>query len=341
MEVSVSEITTWQLCHYKWALQYRRRLQPRERNVLMASGSALHESVEAILKGEASLENRNEVAEQRLFAQFPNDPYADEKMTKYLPGVIRGLSRIPAEIWEMGDWHVEELFTYHTYTDDGDLSVRMKPDLYREGDDVVTIYEIKTTDHDPVDYLLTSPQHEWYGLGLDQKYEGRKLISFIYLCIPVGERAKVPPPQMPYMFSRRRMGESLEELRLGTRGLGEDEHPNRGWWCNHCDFKAVCTARVTGGSTEDVIQTQYEERPRRIPSEPAPRRHRSGLGILEPVIVPADQNIHVVFNVAAQGVNLAEAMVEGELIQFDANVNPEDVGIHPQDVIEDAEELPF
>lgn len=370
MEVSVSEVTTWQLCHYRWALQYGRRLRPLAKDPRMASGSAVHESVQAILEGKASRDDTDELTRVKLTEQFPGDPYADEKVAKYLAGVRRGLSRMPDWVWEESAWHIEELFTYSTWNDAGELSVRMKPDLYKVGDDVITIVEIKTTEHDPVDYLLTSPQHEWYGLGLDQRYD-HKLISFIYLCVPVGDRAKVPPPQLPYMFSRRRMDESAIELQEGALRLGEDEKANRGWWCNYCDFKAVCTARVTGGSTEDVIETQYEVRPERVESVKNETRRRPRLtsGADAPIFHQDAVVINEVYEALPQAENVwhevplgrlramnpdlpfgappHRAIVNGEIIEFPAGVNPEDVGIHADDVIEpqvvpeEAPDVPF
>ena len=257
LTTSVTAIQSYQLCKLKWHFQYERRLTPLSTNPLMASGTVVHEMVADRLTENSEAKP----AEELLTNQFPTDPYADEKVKKFLPGVMRAMDRIPPHLYTGGEWVSERMLEYQPTPT---IVVRMKPDLYRVTDDTIDLVEIKTTDKDPIDYLLTSPQHEWYGLGLADEYPGR-LVTYEYVCIPVGERAKVPIRQQPWPFSLRRMEESKAELVEAVEEMDSGVKPsaNRGFWCNNCDFNLICKARVTGGDIEDVIKGSYTERPHR------------------------------------------------------------------------------
>ena len=254
---SVTAVQAFQLCRLKHHFQYDRRLVPMSRNPLMASGTVVHEMVADRLTENPEAKPAGEL----LANQFPTDPYADEKVKKYLPGVLRAMDRIPPHLYTGGEWVSEKMMEYQPTPD---ITVRMKPDLFRVTDETIDLVEIKTTDKDPIDYLLTSPQHEWYGLGLADEYPGR-LVTYEYVCIPVGERAKVPLRQQPWIFPLRRMEESKQELVEAVDEMGSGTKPsaNRGWWCMSCDFNLICKARVTGGDTEGVIKNSYRERKRR------------------------------------------------------------------------------
>ncbi len=255
--VSVTEVQAYQLCKLKHHFQYERRLQQLSRNPLMASGTVVHEMV-----ADRLTENQEaKPADELLSNQFPTDPYADEKVKKFLPGVLRAMDRIPPHLYTGGEWVSEKMLEYQPTPA---ITVRMKPDLYRVTDDTIELTEIKTTDKDPIDFLLTSPQHEWYGLGLADEYPGR-VVTYEYVCIPVGERAKVPLRQQPWVFPLRRMEESKQELVEAVTEMDSGVKPaaNRGWWCGSCDFKDICVTRVTGGDIEDTINSKYRERERR------------------------------------------------------------------------------
>lgn len=263
---SVTEIQAWQLCRYKWWLGYERRLTSVETNPLLLSGSAVHTAVGLVLHGEG----HEQAATTALIAEGATVDQHD----RFKHGVVRALGRIPKFVWE-SEWVVEELFEHNltlpgelsahgthgimTVTD-GHVTIRMKPDLYRVTDDTIDLVEIKTTARDPGDYLLNNPQHEWYGLGLAARFD--KIVQFQYVCTPTGERDKTPIPHVPWLFTKRRMEESEEELSLAVREMraGRAAATNRGWWCGTCEFNKVCKARITGGNVEDVIATEYKEK---------------------------------------------------------------------------------
>lgn len=259
MRVSVSEIQAGQLCQYKHYLAYERRLEPLGRDPRMASGSAVHATVATLLTDRTA--DTESVARAALEDEFRTDPYGDESVARFLPGVLRAVKRVPDWVWAKDDWHVEELFEYTPPTVTPPLVVRMKPDLYRVTETTVDIVEIKTTARDPLDYLLSSPQHEWYGLGLADRYPD-KLVRFQYVCVPTGERDKVPFGHTPWVLTKQRLAAAREELIVAAEGLRRAflAPRNRGFWCPSCPFFPVCTAHVTGGDTEDVIQSLYRER---------------------------------------------------------------------------------
>lgn len=254
--VSVTEVQAFQLCKLKHHFQYERRLTPLSRNPLMASGTVVHEMV-----ADRLTENPEALTAEELLAnQFPTDPYADEKVKKFLPGILRAMDRIPPHLYTGGEWVSEKMMEYQPTPN---ITVRMKPDLFRVTDGTIDLVEIKTTDKDPIDYLLTSPQHEWYGLGLADEYPG-KLVTYEYVCIPVGERAKTPLRQQPWTMPQRRMDESKVELveAINEMDSGIKPSANRGFWCGSCDFKNICTTRITGGDIEHTIETMYNKRER-------------------------------------------------------------------------------
>lgn len=256
---SITEIQAWQLCRYKHYLQYERRLEPVGGNPLMISGRALHGAIELVLSGT--------VPQDAVTIALGSESTGEDQFKRFYNGVERALERVPKWVFEH-EWVSEELFE-HTLDvgiagiQDDDVTIRMKPDLYRVTDDTVDLVEIKTTARDPGDYLLNNPQHEWYGLGLTARYPG-KVVQFQYICAPTGERDKVPIEHVPWIFTKRRMQESEEELVLAVKEMrqGRAAATNRGWWCGSCDFNKVCKARITGGNVEDVISSEYKERER-------------------------------------------------------------------------------
>lgn len=274
--VSVTELLDLQRCRRLWYYQHHRRLEPLGRPHLLASGSAVHAVVgwaanllaEGYSRGEIEGWGA-EVSEIVLREQFELDEYADEKVAKFLPGVKRAVAKLPDWFWEDWKWQSEVDLATEVVSKQGKVvEVRGRADLVgtRHAGGEIMLVEVKTTDHDPLDYLLWNPQHRFYATML-QMEQSDELVLFKYLCLPTSQGAKAVD-RMSWPFSvEQNIAAYLDLARLvsdwvefGERGGVEraQQSPSYSLSCKFCPCAPICTEILTGGSAADVIEEKFK-----------------------------------------------------------------------------------
>lgn len=212
----------------------------------MVSGSVVHRVIEECLKN-GSRDGLEQAARTYLTEEFGGER---EKADKYLAGVLRAVSKVPDWVWD-GGWHVEEKLEQRFWDD----VVVGKPDLFRVTEDEVRIVEFKTTETDPLEFLLWNSQHRYYAVLLDTAYPGR-VVSFQYVTLPT--TTKKAGVSALWTFSRKQLVAADLEIR-GMLSLmaTEDIVPSYGRSCSFCDFVEVCQTIVTGGDSAAVLKELY------------------------------------------------------------------------------------
>lgn len=269
--VSATSIQDYRKCPRFYKYRYVDRLKvPPSPN--MVSGSVVHRVIEDWLGENIDRSIPVEAYVQGLLImEFGHHDDAWGQAKKYLPGVMRALSKVPEWVWER-TWHVEQLMeweyrdvccagcmgtgtgTAHTPVCKA-VTVRMKPDLWSEHDSIIDIVEFKTTERNPLDYLLFNPQHWYYGVALAQEHPDT-FIRFRYVCLPTTTKRAVE--HIPWAFTVNALAQAREELVQGATNTGSADWRNRGFWCSTCEFKELCAVALTGGDEEGMIEEMKE-----------------------------------------------------------------------------------
>ena len=252
---SPSQLETFTDCALKHKYRYGRKLRPIEEKIPpnLASGRAVHTCIEWAF----ALTNPSKiVGETNLHRAALAIDLSDEVVVKkYMPGVQRALSHIPDWVWE-AKWHVEEGVSI-SLGQGNELGGR--PDLWRVVEDelqpYVQILDIKTTDHDPLDYVLWSPQLRMYAMMLSATYPELP-IEYQYLCVPTSTKpAKISAPRI---FTRRALALTSQQVYGTIRKVEQsDASPREGRHCAYCDYNIICRARITGADVEGTIKDFY------------------------------------------------------------------------------------
>lgn len=251
-EIRVSELLSWKHCHRQHHFQYVENLEQLERPINFASGTAVHKTIEAVVRKETTLAASKGHAENYLREEFAGRDNIEGLIKKYLPGVINAVSKAPKFINEEG-WHVEERLEY----DAGDYIVVGHPDMYRVHNNTVDLVELKTTDSGPLDYLLFNPQHRYYGVMLRDKYPGH-LVQFTYVCLPT--QGKSSTIYSPWVFTLRAIDQAENEMLQVLGEIGKDSNPNYTKGCSYCDYNEICMSLITGSSGEGVKNEKFARR---------------------------------------------------------------------------------
>jgi hypothetical protein len=261
--------------HYRYDL--RLSLQEPKANPTMSSGTAVHYAVEhftlnygGILPTDDDLEA---LGRECLLDEFCNDwDGPDKSVKKFLPGVLRALKRVPEWVW-LGDWvserHVEATF-YPPEHDcaSGDecltcgVTLHGYPDIFRLRDDegvpTVEIVDVKTTETDPLQYLLWTPQLRMYAAVLKQMHPNR-IIIYRYLCVPTGIGKPTPEPTT-FIYTEDAHAETIKEILAYASTWGEPPRPRYSRRCSWCQYKSICMSRMTGANEEGIIRELYGQR---------------------------------------------------------------------------------
>ena len=192
MRVSPTELEVFNDCELKHHYRYRMRLKPQDKNPPpnMVSGRVVHRHIQNVMKlpvdqRKAALANAT-LLEQYLHEEFNGD---EDNVKKYLAGVKRATSKVPDwMLLEVTDWHIEEPITAQV----GDIELYGIPDLWYIDDGeglvpYVCVIDTKTTDNEPLDFILWNPQLRIYSLMLSQKFPHHN-IMYRYLCLPTSEK---------------------------------------------------------------------------------------------------------------------------------------------------------
>ena len=268
ISVSPSELATWSDCQRKWHFRYDQRIEPidQSRPAPLASGVAVHFVVETICRdfpnqvpepGDIKIR-----AQDCLEEQFENNYEPAKQVSKYLPGVLRALSKIPNWVWK-SHWFVEREISA-TF---GEVELHGRPDMYRLVDGLSTGYEVdrleiidvKTTKAEPLDFLLWSPQLRYYAAVLQKEYPDR-VISYRYLCLPTQGTGEAPHSPA-WIFTPAMNTATCEEIANMARIFERTRNtPRYTRACSFCDYSPICKNIITGADPTGIINELYQER---------------------------------------------------------------------------------
>lgn len=259
--ISVSEITTWLACRKRWQYRYEDNLEPSRTAPTLISGKAVHEVIEQLLARKIGPADVGPVTEGILQREFAGKDEPDALVNRYMPGVIRAISRFPEELFT-GDWRIEE----EVSADYMQATVFGRPDFVRETADELIIYELKSTsdrDKDPMDWLLWNPQHRMYA-SLFRKSGVTKPIFVEYVVVtttptdgPVKTGRWIMKPNV-LSETDRIIDTAVFELTNDWEALT----PVYDMHCRWCDYRSLCEARLTGRPEEPEKLARYVLRER-------------------------------------------------------------------------------
>ena len=267
----------------------RLRLKQEKRGGTLASGTVVHAVIETwcqdlggTVPAKADLEMR---ALPLLEDEFRNDWDGPTKnVKKFFPGVVRALGRVPTWVWEEKAWNVERdvdgFFGQECTTDwlhvinhgrgwssncelGPAVYLHGRPDMWREVNDeapTIQILDTKTTDYDPLDFLLWTPQNRWYAAMLAQEFPGR-LIEYRYMCLPTAVKDVAAPHSPPWLLTKAGAERAEEEILTYVSKLGGTD-PRYSRRCSWCDFSKICQAIITGADPAGITEELYEVRER-------------------------------------------------------------------------------
>lgn len=283
---SPSELVVGDDCLRKHEFSYNMRIKPigLKRAPQLASGTSVHKSFElnsTLWSGQVPpLDDQLACGIECLEQEFESDDDGGVKnVKKFSPGVKRAVERIPAWMWE-ATWHLEEDITGEFFrvgenfctdcncgfckTKGETLKVHGRPDMYRvfedeEGTPMVEIVDLKTTDNDPLQFLLWSPQLRMYAAMLRQQYPDH-VIQYRYVCVPTGVSAQVPYCPA-FIFTKKSEERTIHEMWDYRDKLVRDKdqmRPRFNRSCTWCDYSPICTADILGGDMLSVIAEMFE-----------------------------------------------------------------------------------
>ena len=273
VSVSPSELATWNDCRRKWSYRYGDRIEPVDQSkpAPLASGIVVHHVIETICRdfpGEIPDPTDIKVrALDRLEFEFRDNYEPEKQVFKFLPGVIRALGKVPDWVWK-ADWFVErDISGLFPDFDRPYVELHGRPDMFRLVDglstgyevDKVEIIDVKTTQTEPLEFLLWSPQLRYYAAVLQQMYPNR-LITYRYLCLPT--QGNSPAPQSPaWPFTPAQHKEAIAEIvDLATSFCQVDIEPRYSRACSFCEFAPICKGIITGADPASIVEELYQPR---------------------------------------------------------------------------------
>ena len=263
---SPSELTLRDDCGLAHDFKYRRRLRliDEKRSPTLASGTAVHRVVETICgigAGEApTTQLLTALAEEYLGKEFTqDDDGGGQNVKKFLPGVVRALTRVPEWIW-LAEWYVEtEIVGHFTLESSVSVQLRGRPDMFRLVNDEapsVEVVDIKTTDADPLEFVLWTPQIRMYAACLQQAFPDR-LITYRYVCVPTAAGNKAAPASALFVLTRKAYDNTVAEILAYAEKLKGPAMPRYARRCQWCDYAPICTAVITGADAAGITAELY------------------------------------------------------------------------------------
>ena len=256
-------------CGRAHAYRYRDKLRVKNerRSPTLASGSAVAYAVETWLADQSKLMPTEDDLEKLVmeglakeFAGYEQDEGA-QLMRKFGPGVRRAVTRIPDWMWG-GEWYVEKEVTGTFQDDEIGVTVKGRLDQMKfteeEGVPTIELIDVKTTDTDPLEYVLWTPQLRIYAACLAQMYPER-LICYRYVCVPTtpSGKAKVGAE---IVFTAAANANTTREILAMARKLGAGDAPRYARRCQWCAYQKICSTIITGGDPKDVIRELFVKR---------------------------------------------------------------------------------
>jgi hypothetical protein len=276
ISVSPSELSAWNDCQRKWHFRYDQRIEPidQSRPPPLASGVAVHYVIETICRDfPMEVPTQEDIklrARDCLTEEFANNYEPEKQVAKFLPGVLRAINKMPKWVWE-SNWFVERDISA-TF---GQVEIHGRPDMFRlvDGYDKVPqvqIVDVKTTQTDPLEFLLWSPQLRYYAAILQASYPDR-VISFQYLCLPT--QGTGDPPYSPLWPFTQSMHKATKLEIASMSKMIKHSNTNMDVYkslvtrmprytraCSFCDYNSICKNIITGADPKGIIDELYQER---------------------------------------------------------------------------------
>ena len=275
---SPSELECWVDCPLKWQFRYDRKLRPINAVAAgpLVSGRAVHALVEHRVKaGIAATEQQAlraliNAADRDAGLPLNDDPVSErhqdvgKKVSKYVAGVMRAVGKVPEWVWEEKSWHVEEPISGHL----GGVDVHGIPDLWRVveeeefGYEIIELLDVKTTENNPMDYVLWTPQLRVYASMLSDLHDKTVVYRVLTLPTSAGKPSALSPQLvLTHIALARVEGQVCNVVGDMARSQEADAiTPREGRHCNYCDFNDICKTRVMGGDVEGFIKENYYTR---------------------------------------------------------------------------------
>ncbi len=283
--VSVSELQKWRFCRRAWEFENEWEIEKPEKGIPLASGSAVHETIQARMQGKIEESEMSGYLYDSLFRILAPRNDTAEQVKKYGPGALRALAHVPEWVWGV-DWKVEEKlqvvleedhWNFGVFNPEG-VTLNFTPDLYALTtlwiDGVMgtpsevtwlDIIDFKTGKKDALDHFLHDPQLIYYAVALCKIYKDLDPIPRItYIALPTEDSKKAVIQSEPWVLSSEQLKEAEEELVEGLRGIVEKARwANRNTHCGFCDFNRICSTRMLGGDWKGVIKDDYVKKEKR------------------------------------------------------------------------------
>ena len=287
--ISHSQMDSWQKCRMKWFYRYDANIELPTQSPPLASGKAVHTIVEEALSGNIESNDIIPLASAALEHEFHGREDPQELVDRYLPGVVRAVSRVPKWAYEYRDWKVEEEVG-HTYycdlhidssaappeandilnTDDCQVCFRFHGfiDLYRVTEDCIELVDIKSSSKelDPKNLMLFNPQLPYYAVQLRRMYPGLPIFIRYIIVSTAAKTKKETIEHEPWLFPNKLLDKTEKMLiELGREVGALPILPSySAFACGWCDYSKICTASVLGikGGEAAAIEEFYVERER-------------------------------------------------------------------------------
>ena len=266
---SVTELKTYDACRREHQFNYIDRLtlkEPPRGAPTLGSGIAVHYVVETICRDFPSTQPEKRDVELRahdsLAEYYEGRDNAEQLVTKFLPGVLRAVAKIPSDVWETDWWVEHDISRQHEDFGGAPFEIVGRPDMFNINNGVITLADMKTTATDPLTYMLWEPQIRYYAWMLDSMFPGN-VIQYRYVCVPTSE-GKPPAQSPPWVFTPRALKATEREITsIVTEMSRRDRRPSYSRRCDWCNFNRICKMVVTGGDATSVIRDEYTTRPPR------------------------------------------------------------------------------
>jgi len=270
----------------KWNYRYKANIELPTQSPPLASGKAVHTVVEEALAGNITEEDVLPLASAALEFEFQGREDPQELVEKYLPGVVRAVSRVPKWAYDYTDWRIEEevgsdyLCELHSVTppeanDTGKVDVCQACfhfhgfiDLHRVLEDSIELVDIKSSSKEPnpKDLMLFNPQLYYYAVELRKMYPDKPIFVRYIIVSTAAKTKKETIEHEPWLFPNKLLDKTEKMLlKLGSEVGNLPILPSySSFACGWCDYSKICTASVLGikGGENAAIEEYYVERER-------------------------------------------------------------------------------
>jgi hypothetical protein len=255
--VTVTELDQWQDCKSKWFYKYFHRYAPTKGESMgnRIYGTLAHKGAEVrLLLGRDDYEPA-----VRLLA---DELGADEKAIQSALGAVRA---IPQWVWQLDRPHVETEIELEV---DSNTTLVGHPDVWGfTGENEILVVDFKTTSESPKARMNKIYAHE---------VQLKRYASILYTLMQQGHFGPpIPNPIVGYQYivvsykghcevgglnflNQKIVDHVLSHAFTIAREIGTGSSiENYGPLCGWCEFWPICESALTGGDTDDIIDTDF------------------------------------------------------------------------------------